>query len=158
MAIEYPETEYRFFFTVAGILWWDIHYRSGNMERYFAAWKNAVERLDRYDNVTFYSGVFNSAGAVCDLSHYCDYCHADAQINALQAASVINGDRIITADTVDDEIDILRSSCSLWSGQVQSMRCKSFLGWVGQAQSAFDKAVLLVQSTVPGGFWPHVPC
>ena len=105
----HPETEYRFFFTVAGILWWDIHYRSGNMERYFAAWKNAVERLDRYDNVTFYSGVFNSAGAVCDLSHYCDYCHADAQINALQAASVINGDRIITADTVDDEIDILRS-------------------------------------------------
>ncbi|MBR6256899.1 MAG: hypothetical protein IKR23_05915 [Lachnospiraceae bacterium] len=105
----HPETEFKFFFTVAGILWWDIHYRDGLMERYFGAWRNAVDRLDKYDNVTFYSGVFNSEECITDLSHYCDYCHADAGINALQAQSVINGDRIITMENVDEEIDILRN-------------------------------------------------
>ncbi len=104
----HPETEFKFFFTVASILWWDIHYRDGGMERYLASFERAVERLDVYDNVTFYSGVFNDEDVIMDLDRYCDYCHADYEINQRQAASVINGDRVITVDTVDEEIQILR--------------------------------------------------
>lgn len=104
----HPETEFKFFFTVASILWWDIHYRDGGMERYLATFERAVERLDAYDNVTFYSGVFNDENVIMDLDRYCDYCHADYEINQRQAASVINEDRVISIDTVSDEIQSLR--------------------------------------------------
>ena len=104
----HPETEFKFFFTLAGILWWDIHYRDGKLERYYNAWENAVRRLDKYDNVTFYSGVFNDRDCIMDISHYCDYCHADYEFNQLQAMSVINEDRIITVDNMEEEIDVLK--------------------------------------------------
>ncbi|MCR5119462.1 MAG: hypothetical protein K6B44_07580 [Lachnospiraceae bacterium] len=105
----HPETEYKFFFTVASILWWDIHYRDGGMERYFATFARLVERLEKYDNVSFYSGVFNDKDIIMDLSRYCDYCHADYEVNLLQAESVINEDRVINSENIAEETDVLRS-------------------------------------------------
>ena len=104
----HPETEFKFFFTVSSILWWDIHYRDGNYEKYFDGQKRAVERLSAYENATFYSGVFNDRACMLDLSHYYDYCHSDREINLRQAQSIINEDRIVTPDTITEETDTLR--------------------------------------------------
>ena len=108
MILKYPNAQFHFQFSLFSILWWDTHYRAGNVEEYLAAWEYAVKTLDQYDNVTFYTGVFNDPEILMNLNLYCDYCHADYDTNQLQAQSVINEDRIITADTVDTELEQLR--------------------------------------------------
>ena len=105
---EHPETEFKFHLALYSILWWDDQYRSGLLEQYLTAWEYTVKTLDQYDNVTFYTGVFNDPEILMNLNLYCDYCHADYDTNQLQAQSVINEDRIITADTVDTELEQLR--------------------------------------------------
>ncbi|MBR3525664.1 MAG: hypothetical protein IKO11_07425 [Lachnospiraceae bacterium] len=104
----HPETEFKFFFTVSSILWWDIHYRDGNYEKYFDGQKRAVERLSAYDNVCFYAGVFNDRACLLDLTHYYDYCHADREVSLRQVYALINDEGIITPDNITGETDTLR--------------------------------------------------
>ncbi len=108
MVLEHPDTQFHFHFSIFSILWWDIHYRAGHVEQYLTAWKYAVSVLDQYENVTFYSGIFNDPDYLMNLELYCDYAHCDYATNQLQARSVTEADRIITADTVDEELDRLR--------------------------------------------------
>ncbi|MBR1470311.1 MAG: hypothetical protein IJ600_01555 [Lachnospiraceae bacterium] len=104
----HPRTQFKFHLSLFSILWWDIHYRKGDVEQYLAAWEYAVKTLDAYDNVTFYTGVFNEPAYLMNLDLYCDYAHTDYETNQLQALSVIEGNRVITKDTVASELEQLR--------------------------------------------------
>ncbi|MGN0346998.1 MAG: hypothetical protein ACI4DU_06905 [Lachnospiraceae bacterium] len=116
----HPETEFKFFFPVTGILWWDRAYQNGDVEILLAQMKYAVAILSSYENVTMYMGVSNRADCIMDLDQYCDLMHASYEINSETAYAIANNETIVTMDNIDEEQDVIRELIYNFEERIQS--------------------------------------
>lgn len=80
----HPETRFYFLLPPYSMLWWDNAYRSGMLEEYFYARREALERLTVFENVRVLD--FQSEESIIlDLDHYMDPVHFSVDINRLLA-------------------------------------------------------------------------
>lgn len=116
----HPETEFKFFFPVTGILWWDRAYQNGDVEILLAQMKYAVAVLSSYENVTMYMGVSNRADCIMDLDQYCDLMHASYEINSETAYAIANNETIVTMDNIDEQQDVIRELIYSFEERIQT--------------------------------------
>lgn len=116
----HPETEFKFFFPVTGILWWDRAYQNGDVEILLAQMKYAVAVLSSYENVTMYMGVSNRADCIMDLDQYCDLMHASYEINSETAYAIANNENIVTMDNIDEQQDVIRELIYSFEERIQT--------------------------------------
>ena len=105
----HPETEFIFFLPSYSILWWDNAYREGVSDAYLFDLKYSIKELLQYDNVTFYTGLFNDKDTIYNFDYYCDYIHTSEQLNQLSLESFMQGNGKLTLENYEIEIEKMRT-------------------------------------------------
>lgn len=105
----HPDTDFIFFLPAYSILWWDISYRGGITDTYFYELKYSIKELLQYDNVTFYTGLFNDKDTIYNFDYYCDYIHTSEQLNQLSLESFMQGNGKLTLENYEIEIEKMRT-------------------------------------------------
>lgn len=108
----HPETQYYFFFPPYSILWWDASVRNGERDFTLYNEKQCMKTLLAYPNVKVFC--FQTEEETCNLDNYMDSMHFTPQINQAMAESMAKGEQEVTADTVDETIEKLRSLTDKW--------------------------------------------
>ena len=93
----HPETEFIFFYPPYSILWWDMSYRSGEIEAIIECEKEMTKALLQYDNVRIFC-FQNEPEVTTNLELYMDTIHFSPEVNRLMLDQIIAGEYEMTED------------------------------------------------------------
>ena len=104
LAKEHPETKFLLFYSPYSILYWDIIYRDGTLEKQLEAEKITSELLLECENIELYN-FFDKTDIVCNLDNYQDGLHYVNDINDMIMTWIAKGEGRITKDNYKDIIE-----------------------------------------------------
>lgn len=93
----HPETEFKIFFPVYSMLYWDNLYRTGDLEAYLYNTEETVSRLLAYENVQLFY-FQNEREIATNLDNYMDTLHFSQEINQYMAEQMIAGNCRLTKE------------------------------------------------------------
>ncbi len=102
----HPETEFVFLLPPYSLLWWDGVNRSGQLQEYFYARRQILERLVKYGNARIYD-FQGEEEIILDLDHYMDPVHFGVDINRFMAEEAKKEDSVyrVTGDNREDMLE-----------------------------------------------------
>ncbi len=104
----HPETEFTIFYPPYSILYWYDAYRQDQIDKIVAKYDHMTRRLLMYDNVDVYF-FQNDEEVICNFDNYADHTHYSPEICHYMVDCMNNGDRRVTLDNLDEELDKLRT-------------------------------------------------
>ncbi len=103
----HKDTEFKFFFPVYSMIWWDGIYRNGELNAVLHNEKECMKTLLSYDNVKIYF-FQDEEDIASNLDNYMDPIHFSSEINHFMEKKMAEDSCRITKDNLDKKIDNLR--------------------------------------------------
>lgn len=103
----HPNVQYRFLVPPYSLIWWDTAYLNGDLEENLYSLEQAFAALIPLENVEVY--FFQAeADIVCNLDYYMDMVHYSPDINQYMLDCMVAGDRRLTAENWQEELERMR--------------------------------------------------
>lgn len=104
----HPDTAYRFILPPYSLLWWDLAYRGGELEKNFYLLEQTLPALLAFDNVELY--YFQAEkDIVCNLDNYMDMIHYSPEINRYMLEQLDSEKYRVTRENYAEKIAEMRS-------------------------------------------------
>ena len=103
----HPDTDFYVFFPPYSILFWYDCIQEKNVDARLAEYDAIMGSLFGHDNVRVFF-FQNDPELVCDLNRYVDYTHYDREVNLYMTECFASGEKEVTADTYQKELEELR--------------------------------------------------
>lgn len=100
LALEYPDTQFLYYFPPYSILNWDNNNQIGILERQVEAMQLASHILLQADNIQLFS-FFTDYETITNLDNYRDIVHHSSEINSLLLQRMCKGEYRLTKETID---------------------------------------------------------
>lgn len=102
-----PETTFHIFYPPYSILYWYDVTRQQELDAVIEKYRYMTKRLLDYENVEVYF-FQNQEEIICNLNNYADYTHYHGRICNYMVECFANGERRVTKETLEDELNVLR--------------------------------------------------
>lgn len=107
----HPDTKFTFFYPPYSILYWNDVCNRCELDIVMEKYRYVSTRLLEFDNVELYF-FQNQEDIICNLNNYADYTHYHPRICQYMVQCFASGDRRVTMDNLDEEIELLYNLAS----------------------------------------------
>lgn len=110
---EHPETTFTIFYPPYSILYWNNVVRQKELDTVIEKYRYMTKRLLEYPNVEVFF-FQNQENIICNLNNYADYTHYHGRICEYMVECFASGERQVTLDNLEEEIQVLYSLASTY--------------------------------------------